>query len=349
MIRRVRGRHFSCHDAIDVTLGRVTTIVGPSGSGKSAFIRLLKWIAFNRPQGMSFLGKWRTAKSASGTIEVGSHVISRRRGPHVNTYTLDGEKLKAFGAKVPQPVADILNLGPQNFQGQIDPPFLFTATPPQVSKELNKIVNLSAMDRAQQIAARRVRKAKLAVEVSKERLDDAKATVQSLAWVEKFDAQLKKVERLYTEIDQIRTRRARIDDLVLGMTKAAQRRDRALGRVLAQKKAMRAISAYRAVVGRKAAIDGILNKLAECDRVLARPVVNLSRLAKLREQIKAVESRQRKVASLLFALEQNSWEVKQCRKRIERSEARLKALSGTRCQACGQTIPSSRSRRQTGT
>lgn len=160
------------------------------------------------------------------------HTIVRRKGKIRNEYELDGRKFKSFGAQVPAPVADFLKVSTINFQKQIDPYFWFSNTPGQVSKELNRIVNLEVIDSTLSNISSRLRKAKTTVEVSRSRLKEAKAQRRKLRLVPELANYLGKLEAKLTTIVE---ERARIDEAAILVNKVQslkEARDRAAQAIL---------------------------------------------------------------------------------------------------------------------
>jgi hypothetical protein len=182
MLERMTIQNFQRHTrlAVDFDPG-VTTIVGASDSGKSAVLRALRWVVTNTPGGAAFVTHG--ARGAVVRLSVDGHTITRRRGKSANTYEIDGQELKAFGTGVPDSIADVFNVGPENFQGQHDAPYWFTDTAGQVSRNLNAVVDLEIIDTAMGAAAGRVRHEASRLEAAEEQQAAAAASVDGLAWV----------------------------------------------------------------------------------------------------------------------------------------------------------------------
>lgn len=122
-------------------------VIGFSDSGKSAIFRALQWAVSNRPLGDAFRSEW------GGDTRVVIHttegdVIERVRTATQNEYTVNGQVLKAFGADVPEIVANVLRMDPSNIQAQMDAPFLLAATPGDAARLLNKAASIDDIDRA---------------------------------------------------------------------------------------------------------------------------------------------------------------------------------------------------------
>ena len=136
MLKRLRIANFQRWRRFEVKFDPgVTTFVGPSDSGKSSIIRALRWIAFNRPQGETFIRDG--AQVCVARLLADDFEVERKRGPGLNLYRLGADAFQAFGADVPAPIVDHLKFVPENFQLQHDDPFWFSLSAPVVSRRLN--------------------------------------------------------------------------------------------------------------------------------------------------------------------------------------------------------------------
>ena len=159
MLEKLLIRNFQCHEKITVDFDpAVTTVVGPSDRGKSAVLRAIRWLAFNRPAGDAFI------KHGAGRVSVrlraGGRDILRERAAGSNLYKIDGKEFQAFGSDVPPEIVNALNLDAVNFQRQLDPVFWFSKSPGEVSRELNAIIDLGLIDRTLSNLASASRRAK---------------------------------------------------------------------------------------------------------------------------------------------------------------------------------------------
>lgn len=230
MIESLILKGFQCHQQIVVKFDNITTIIGKNDIGKSAIIRALYWLAFNRPSGDS-IRNWDASK-VFAKLKVDGQIIIRRKGKQ-NLYLLDGEPYKAFGTGVPQDIQNILNMSSVNFQHQKEAPFWISLSPSQVSKELNKIVDLEVIDTSLSNVANGLRKAKAKTELIEERIKEARQKKKELAWVKESHKQLSKLERNQEKLAALTSKatllRSYIDDIsnvkrdVVGLTKLARR------------------------------------------------------------------------------------------------------------------------------
>ena len=201
MLEKIRIQNFQAHTDETIKFGKKnTTIVGPSDAGKSAIIRALYWIFFNRPSGDAFIRKG--AKFVRVVVWLDGHKIERKKSKTSNLYVLDGKRYKAFGSAVPEPIQNVLCISELNFQNQHDAPFWFSLSPGQVSKSLNEIINLQVIDNSLAFVAAETRKRTNAVEFCRERVFEAKKKRKELEWLDSVERQLVKLERTRTSLDK---------------------------------------------------------------------------------------------------------------------------------------------------
>jgi exonuclease SbcC len=176
---------------------RITTITGPSESGKSAIVRALRWVILNQWNGEVDIHH--DCSVAKVKLWIDGHEVTRKRSTS-NLYRLDNSKFKALGKfGVPEAIAQVMNITELNFQDQFDPHFWLSASAGQVSKELNSIIDLDIIDLAITNANSKMRVAKVAVDLNKERLVEAKRTKKQLSWVPNAIESLQQSEESLTK------------------------------------------------------------------------------------------------------------------------------------------------------
>lgn len=144
MIKFLTIKNFQRHQKLRVRLERVTSILGPTDSGKSAILRALRWLALNNLPGDGFIRNG--AKSAFVKIKLENGAWIGRGKGKANFYVLNGKKFRSFGQSVPLPISNVLRMNEINFQRQHDSPFWFAESAGQVSRELNRVVDLGIID-----------------------------------------------------------------------------------------------------------------------------------------------------------------------------------------------------------
>jgi predicted ATP-dependent endonuclease of OLD family len=214
MLHRIDIRNFQCHKDRGFNLEKgLNSIVGETDVGKSAIIRALTWVILNRPSGFDFL---RTgAKYVSVRLQFSDGtVVKRFKSKKTNKYVVNGKTYKAFGNDIPAPVLVALKLSSLNIQKQLDSPFWFDLSPGQVSKNLNKIVDLSIVDEVFQTISKDLRKKKTEHEVISGRLKDDREEAKSLKWTKLATRDLAKLASLEKCVEDSQGQAATIESLI---------------------------------------------------------------------------------------------------------------------------------------
>lgn len=146
-----------------LTLGKLTVVTGPTGSGKSSVIRALKLAAFNA-RGTSYIRRGAVGCKVVVGCQDEGFVVSIERGGKKDAYhiattapphgTADYTKL---AGGVPEDVTALLKLTPLNFAGQFDRPFLLDETGNQVARTLGELTNVDLLFEAAREGERRRR------------------------------------------------------------------------------------------------------------------------------------------------------------------------------------------------
>lgn len=143
------------HEDVQVDAGKALTVfTGVSDSGKSTFLRGMRFALLNKPDGIDLLrhgAKRGSCSEVQVTIEDHEgteHTVLRRRGKSRNEYEVDGATLKAFGLGSPEEVNRLLNLSDHAFQLQSDGHFLLSSTDGEIARVLGRTVGLDEIDTA---------------------------------------------------------------------------------------------------------------------------------------------------------------------------------------------------------
>ena len=149
MIQKLHIQNFQSHEksTLEFSPG-VNIIVGNSDSGKTAIIRALRWLIWNRPSGNAIVSNWGGPTSVQLDMEEGNILRSKdKQDSYILTIT--GKKnieFKAFGTSVPEEINRFLNINEVNFQYQLDQPFLLSKSPGETATYFNKIAKLDEID-----------------------------------------------------------------------------------------------------------------------------------------------------------------------------------------------------------
>jgi DNA repair exonuclease SbcCD ATPase subunit len=239
-------RSFQSHKNSSIIFGdpgQVTGIVGPTGNGKTAILRALKWICHNTPTGDDFISvgdkECRVAVAMNDETLIERH---RSKGG-VNRYSIfkDGQvqKYESFGFGVPDEVQAALGVSPLtigdqsfmlNFSGQLDGPFLGNDLPASArAKVLGKLSGVEEVDHAGKLLGIdlfRLKRDAEAWEAQCEMLNNQlnqyeyledlgqliKQITQQINEVEDAEFRLSKMQRIYRETTNLEeTKRGELD------------------------------------------------------------------------------------------------------------------------------------------
>jgi hypothetical protein len=328
-------KNFQKHKNRKFKLSRITVFSGKTNAGKSAVIRAL---------GLACLNRWakcylRHGKDAvSVLLRADGRKVFRKKGGRLNLYSLDGKRFKAFGSSVPAEVAQFLNIGPENFQRQTDPHFWFADTPGQVSKHLNKIVNLDKIDRTLARIGKKVSSATARVGVGKDRLRAVKEKVKSLEWTKDFCRAAERVLAAGALARQSRLASRQLADLVRGASRYALEADSLTGATLG---ALNAIEAGAKATAARDRADRLKRLLAELTTAEAHAAVEMPDLTGL----KSVRDKMEELTKDRYDLEELVTELAHAEKDLCTAEAGLKKAGRTlaaktpkNCPTCGRKL-----------
>jgi chromosome segregation ATPase len=285
MLKELEVRNIQAHRHLKIEFDPcVTTIVGKNDVGKTAVIRALEWLCLNTPSADLLRDG---ASVMKVKLAVDNHTIVRKKG-NGNLYRLDDKKYRAFATNVPEDIAKTINVGELNFQNQFDPHFWLFLPPSQVSKELNAIINLEAIDNSLAKAAAEVRQAKAAVEFTSQRVKEARQQKKDLAWVREADQDLRRIEDIDGKLSGVVERRGVLETLIDKVSKyqTIQKRTEELGRQgqeIVSK--LSRVESLRSIVGRLREVSKITEPIPSL-KDLKRLIGRRERLTELIESIK---------------------------------------------------------------
>jgi hypothetical protein len=190
--------------------------------------------------------------------------IGRGKGKLGNVYALSGRSFKSFGQGVPDPVVKVLQLSEINFQGQHDSPFWFGESAPEVSRQLNRVIDLSVIDRSMARAAQFVRTARETAAVCQVRLQDKREVLRGLSWQKRRAEDFARLKLKWEELGRAEFEHGRLGPLVSDL-EAIRRRN--LEARAAAAKALRWKATKLVVVEREmGSISGLILEIDEAGR-----------------------------------------------------------------------------------
>lgn len=322
-------RDFQAHGRLKLPLDPgINTIKGSSDVGKSAVVRAIQWLCMNSLAGDSFIREG--AEHAEVRIHLADGTDLRRLRGAANTYHMDGQEFRSFGTSVPQEIQDTLQLSWINFQSQHDPPFWFTESAPEVSRQLNAVIDLSVIDTTLAHAATTVRRSQERVSLSEERLAELQKED-----IKAMDRRVQAFQKLMQEkAKQKREHEAALETL---LERARSHRD-AARQHQAREEAGRSLLSLarkaRELSSRTHSLQGLLTTASHHHRT--QPPADYGPIMKAHDTWNQCAIRLQKLQALVVHQEQAAQHLKACEKTLLQTEQEFhRNTSGQACPLCG--------------
>jgi exonuclease SbcC len=337
MFKRLIIENFQAHRKLELDFDEcVTTIVGPSDVGKSAVIRALTWLATNRPSGTEFIRD--KQKNTCVTLEVDDHTITRERSKSWNRYTLDGKVFTAFGTEPPSEILTVLNLSDLNFQAQHDAPFWFQESAPEVSRQLNQIVDLSIIDSTLANLDKGRRDALAKVKALEQEVEDAATLRSSMAWAKKASEDLAEAVEYHTSYTEISEDRQRLINLTEAVSNYGTAQKNARRGAKSAENTVRIGEEWRSAEEERTKLDYLLAHLRTQDAIVSRPIPDLTPLSEVRTRWDKLSLQVKQLKDQINLV----LKVKtDCRSKLEQAqelESEFKQQMGKVCPLCGNKL-----------
>lgn len=198
MIRSIDINNFQSHKNTHIEFDPgVNVIIGPSDSGKSAILRALRWVVWNRPLGDSFRSNW--GGDTVVDLNFDDCTVQRFKGKN-DFYRLwnDPEEpaleFTAFGTAVPDEIEQALNLSELNIQNQMDAPFLLSENPGQVSRHFNKIARIDLIDTSLTNIESWIRGLRQDVKASEDEIERHRQNLEEYEYLDRLEADVEVLE-----------------------------------------------------------------------------------------------------------------------------------------------------------
>jgi exonuclease SbcC len=257
MIEKIVLYNFQQFSRLSLELSpTLTTLVGGSRRGKSTVLRALRFLS----QGGKSSGLIRHGQdSLRVTLFVDSHKIKRVKSPKENSYQIDSqESYRAVGLEVPQAVKELLQVSDINFQGQLDPPFWLSLSPPDAARELNKIVNLDLIDKTLSTLSSQLRRTSTQEDLVKRRVEIQEKRLQELSWGPLAQRDHEAIEGLESSMASKMARIAQVALLVKEGEEVASRVENASEVIESAERLSECLEAHSVLVGRESLLSGLL-------------------------------------------------------------------------------------------
>jgi len=338
MLKQAHIKNFQAIEDLTIDFDpQITIIVGPTDIGKSGTIRAIWWAVSNTPSGDDFI-RW-GSKTASVELVFDKFTILRQRGVK-NIYMMDGRVFEAFGNDVPSDIVEALNMEILNFQGQFDNPYWFSETAGEVSRQLNRIVDLGLIDTSLSNIGSMVRKVRAEVDITKERLEGAKKERKALGFARQMDEELQNIEAIEAKLVDISKEVESLKDTIDRAELYQGRVEHAAERLTNGEDAVELGEAWaEAYKGRKR-LQEHLTILEELEVKANIQVPDISHLEELAEDLTTIKRIRISLESMIQTLEENEDRICQKQDELKEAEKTWKKQMGGACPLCGQQIRS---------
>jgi len=319
----------------------VTTIIGPNDKGKSAFLRALKWVTTNkRPRGRIIRDG---TKRCSAVLTVDGHVVRRSTSTRGNHYSLDKKRFKAFGTRVPVAIKSLISLDEINFQHQHDSLFWLALSPGHLARELNKLVDLDSIDKAQTWVTQRLRSTQLERDICTNRLHDGRLICERLQPTKKLAFHINELDKLCKlTYDEYASRIAGLRALTQGVSRIRQTIRTCQ---VASRQAGRAVRVHQQIAALRSSCDAgnvtigalrrLLSSIREARTLSRLCVPSTSKLNRLIHQQTMLKQQIDELSSLLTKSKALETETHELVERSVKLKAKLEERLGGRCALCG--------------
>lgn len=223
MIKSLRLKNFQSHENTELEFcDGINAILGESLSGKTAIIRALLWLFFNRPSGFRFhsdfdkSGETRVEVKLSNEVEIFHEKTS---GGSVYGISADGQPAKIFssvGQGVPDIIQSALNIREINISEQLDKPFLIADSASEIGKVFNRITKAEQVDSwILSLTSKIGVQKKISAKISDEILSVNKE-VSSFDWIDSIREEIISLKALDSKVSDVILRKEKIYGILLG-------------------------------------------------------------------------------------------------------------------------------------
>ena len=204
MIHSIKIQNIQSHKDTELKLSPgINAIIGSSNNGKSAILRALYWVVYNRPLGTdNLLSHWAIDEKGNQiepmevTVENDDGFVIRRRTKTKNQYIVNDEELNVVKTDVPLQVEKLLRLTDTNIQRQQDAPFLLSLSSGQVAQYFNKTVRLDIIDKILSNAESKRRKTNQEIAQNEDLLKEYSEKREKYTWMDEVEKLLSKYNNI---------------------------------------------------------------------------------------------------------------------------------------------------------
>lgn len=218
-IKSIIIKNFQSHANTELELcDGVNVILGNSDVGKTAILRALGWIFFNKPSGTTFIRNGETEAFIKIVYDDG-HIITRLRNKTFNGYKIyypEEDKLEEFSGlgknNVPEEVMEITGVRnfkiaddlevPVTYHTQLEGPFLLSLSTDKKAKAIGSITNVGNIDLAIKKGRAYSREYKNKLSSAEDKLKKENEHLNNFINLDKKKKNLENIKSIYNAINE---------------------------------------------------------------------------------------------------------------------------------------------------
>jgi len=219
MIKALSLSNFQSHkqSSLEFDPG-VNVIIGPSDSGKTAIIRALRWLVWNRPLGDAMRSTWGGETKVELILDQERIIRSKDKADEYILGATEPPKakilFKAFGTTIPPEITQALNLNAINLQQQLDSPFLLTDSSGEVAKHFNKVAHLDQIDSGLKNVQSWLNEIARTITSDTQREKQLTEELKEFTDLDRFEMEVEVLERLQTSMITMINQKRALDALI---------------------------------------------------------------------------------------------------------------------------------------
>ncbi len=355
MIKNLTIQNFLSHKKteLELSLG-VNIIVGPTDSGKSAIIRALKWLVWNRPVGESFRSNW-GGDTVVG-IELEDRYVCRAKGKGGNEYRIEhpnpekGDDIfKAIKTDVPEEIKKILNLNETNLQTQFESHFLLSKSAGEVAAHFNKVAHLDKIDKGLSTIQSWFRGIERNITTDEKKLEEYSEDLTEFDALPRIEERIERLEYISTKQKELRLNAKEIKNIIEDVQDLEKEIVSHKSFVEVQP-LVNEILKYFKLINQKEIelndLEGFIMDIEDCEEEIKRlkkftsMEKEVNSLLEIGEDITKKEKDQKKLGKLVFKIETVENLSAHAKEDIEEYEKEFHKQLGKRkiCPLCGSII-----------
>lgn len=196
MIKELKIKNIQSHKNTNIELSTgLNVFIGETDGGKSAILRALRYLFYNKPDGDSLISNWSDSCSITCITEEGVE-YERSRSKNTNKYRKDKQVFEAFKRDIPEEIQIGLNITEINLQQQFDSHFLLSETSGKIALHFNKIAGLDIIDKSRSQITTELKSVNKRVQFEKLEIKKYKNKLKQLPDLKKLKAGIEELENL---------------------------------------------------------------------------------------------------------------------------------------------------------